>query len=277
MNEKSYNHHGWAKVNDVLSDTELADFQSKVGERKRLDGEWLYNLGKGKQMYAVGVDGVNNTLVISDGNYENPSIEKVYHIGLNNETDIEVLRDEIYKREKDSERTLSSDVITNLFADEPIGAYRIEDFFDYQTMREEYEGTKGKRNTRNSQNVQNRGRSNPKTQYSVNDTKTPNNGVFFDEKTQFSVSDNKGRTLTKEQQEKFKDSVVRDKDGNLLTMYHGTPNGDYTVFRDGTYFTSNKEYADVYQNQGASSLGYKKTANIPKTYEVYLDIKKPFV
>ena len=108
-------------------------------------------------------------------------------------------------------------------------------------------------------------------------TKTSSqNGVFFDEKTQFSVSDNKGRTLTKEQQEKFKDSVVRDENGNLLTMYHGTPNGDYTVFRDGTYFTSNKEYADVYQNQGASSLGYKKTANNPKTYEVYLDIKKPF-
>ena len=96
---------------------------------------------------------------------------------------------------------------------------------------------------------------------------------------QYSVSeakDNKGRTLTKEQQEMFKDSKVRDENGNLLTMYHGTPNGDYTVFKDGTYFTSNKEYADVYQNQGASSLGYKKTANNPKTYEVYLNIKKPF-
>lgn len=93
---------------------------------------------------------------------------------------------------------------------------------------------------------------------------------------QYSVTDNKGRTLTKEQQEKFKDSKVRDENGNLLTMYHGTPNGDYTIFRDGTYFTQNKEYADVYQNQGASSLGYKKTANNPKTYEVYLDIKKPF-
>ena len=61
-----------------------------------------------------------------------------------------------------------------------------------------------------------------------------------------------------------------------MVMYHGTPNGDFTTFRSGSYFTPNKEYADVYQSQGASSLGYKKTANKPDTYEVYLNIKKPF-
>ena len=35
-------------------------------------------------------------------------------------------------------------------------------------------------------------------------------------------TDNKGRQLTKEQQEEFKNSKVRDENGNLKVMYHGT-------------------------------------------------------
>lgn len=88
--------------------------------------------------------------------------------------------------------------------------------------------------------------------------------------------DSAGNKLSQQQQEFFKDSKVRDKRGNLKVMYHGTPNGTFTVFNDGTYFTENKEYADLYQNPGASMLSVKKTANAPKTYEVYLNIKKPF-
>ena len=83
-------------------------------------------------------------------------------------------------------------------------------------------------------------------------------------------------SLTAEQQEYFKDSKVRDENGNLKVMYHGTPNGDFTVFKDGTYFTENKEYADLYQNPGASSISTGKVVTNPKTFEVYLDIKKPF-
>ncbi len=88
--------------------------------------------------------------------------------------------------------------------------------------------------------------------------------------------DSAGNKLSPEQSEYFKDSKVRDENGNLLVMYHGTPNAGFTQFKSGTYFTQNKEYADMYQNQGASSLSYKKTANNPDTYAVYLDIKKPF-
>lgn len=94
--------------------------------------------------------------------------------------------------------------------------------------------------------------------------------------TKYSLSDSDGKQLTKEQQEYFRDSKVRDENGNLKVMYHGTPNGDFSVFRDGTYFTDNKEYADRYQNPGASSISYGKVASNPKTFEVYLDIKKPF-
>lgn len=87
----------------------------------------------------------------------------------------------------------------------------------------------------------------------------------------FSLKDSDGRELSKAQREYFKDSKVRDEDGNLLVMYHGTPKGDFTVFRDGSYFTQNKRYADGYQNETAG-----RTDLDQKTYEVYLNITKPF-
>lgn len=88
--------------------------------------------------------------------------------------------------------------------------------------------------------------------------------------------DSEGNTLSKQQQEYFKDSKVRDENGRLKVMYHGTPNATYNAFRVGTYFTENEEYADTYQYPGASSISVKSTAENPDTYAVYLDIKKPF-
>lgn len=63
--------------------------------------------------------------------------------------------------------------------------------------------------------------------------------------------------LTPEQEAFFKDSVVRDENGNLKTLYHGSPNGKFTVFDsqygnpendwgNGFYFTDNE--ADVNKN-----------------------------
>lgn len=46
---------------------------------------------------------------------------------------------------------------------------------------------------------------------------------------QYSLKDSEGKTLTKEQQEFFKDSKVRDTEGNLLPVYH-TSDRDFTVF-----------------------------------------------
>ena len=88
--------------------------------------------------------------------------------------------------------------------------------------------------------------------------------------------DSLGNALTEAQQSYFAESKVRDENGNLKVMYHGTPNATFTKFRSGTYFTEHKWYADRYQNQSASSLSYKKTADNPDTYAVYLNIKKPF-
>lgn len=100
--------------------------------------------------------------------------------------------------------------------------------------------------------------------------------VTKDGNVQYSMADSDGNQLTKEQQNFFKDSKVRDENGSLKPMYHGTPNGNFTVFKEGAYFTENEEYADRYQSPSASSISAGKTATAPKTYKVYLNIKNPF-
>ena len=89
---------------------------------------------------------------------------------------------------------------------------------------------------------------------------------FFEGKT-----DNKGRELSTQQQEYFKDSKVRDENGNLLTMYHGT-SASFSTFDinkakssgtlgKGFYFTNSISHASQYGNN----------------LEVYLNIKNPII
>ena len=49
-------------------------------------------------------------------------------------------------------------------------------------------------------------------------------------KEKLSDRDNVGRQLSVEQQEFFAESKVRDENGNLIALYHGTENGGFTVF-----------------------------------------------
>lgn len=91
------------------------------------------------------------------------------------------------------------------------------------------------------------------------------------------TEDSEGNKLSKEQQDYFKDSKIRDEEGNLLVMYHGTPQGNFTIFNKGmNYFTPFKEYAEEYKNPGASAVNTRKQTTAPKVYEVYLNITKPF-
>lgn len=105
-----------------------------------------------------------------------------------------------------------------------------------------------------------------------------------------STTDNQGRKLTKEQQEHFKDSKVRDAEGRLVEVYHGTPYGGFTIFDnnhesnvgmnllgEGFYFTSLESMADEYSrvyDEFDGSLDYAKDS---KVYKAYLNIKNPFI
>ena len=120
-------------------------------------------------------------------------------------------------------------------------------------------------------------------------------GLVSPEVIDKSFSDLKsGRSLTKpniqqskvelspQQQEFFKDSVVRNENGELIPMYHGS-NSNFTIFdkskggqsnksaKVGFWFTPNKEGAEKWAGQ--SWWG----DNEPKVYETYLNIKKPLV
>ena len=71
--------------------------------------------------------------------------------------------------------------------------------------------------------------------------------------------DTAGRNLTDHQAEYFKDSKLRDENGALKVMYHGTPNASFTVFdskysedRKSFFFTDDIEIAQSYSGQSQS-------------------------
>lgn len=96
------------------------------------------------------------------------------------------------------------------------------------------------------------------------------------------IKDSQGRQLSKGQVEYFKDSKVRDENGNLITVFHGTPNGEFTVFDknkigsitdtavengdfgNGFYFTPVREGAESYA-----------TGENGKVVEAYVNLKNP--
>lgn len=101
-----------------------------------------------------------------------------------------------------------------------------------------------------------------------------NSQVKSNDKVQNSMRDSVGRELTEAQQEYFKDSKVRDADGKLKPVYHGSA-AIFTKFSadfmsqngssegQGFYFTDYKPMAQGYEKNGGQLL------------EGYLDIKKP--
>lgn len=186
MSEKEYNHHGWAKVNDVLTQQELADFQQKVGEKAKNGQNWYMDLEDGRYMFAVGRDGVNSTLVISDGDFQHPSIDKVYRIALDDETDIEIVRDCIYADEKSGLWTSESIDVEEIYGDEIVKSYSVENCTSFYDLQQKYGGigAEGKGNTGGYGNLQNGRGSNRKTRidFSVSDKVSSDDGIFFDGK-----------------------------------------------------------------------------------------------
>lgn len=114
--------------------------------------------------------------------------------------------------------------------------------------------------------------------YNPNDGQYADDGIPNKEDVISNHKNNLGQNLSKNQEMYFKNSRIRDENGNLMVMYHGTPNGTFDVFKPGSYFTNNKEYADNYQSPYASSISNKSKFenNAPRTYAVYLNIEKPF-
>lgn len=109
------------------------------------------------------------------------------------------------------------------------------------------------------------------------------NGNTTTDSTKLSVTpatDSAGNTLSKQQQEFFKDSKIRDENGNLIPMYHGSTN-EFTIFdinksgksnttaSVGFWFSPDKEGARKFAENAFYGNGK------PRTYEVYLNMKNP--
>jgi len=80
--------------------------------------------------------------------------------------------------------------------------------------------------------------------------------------------DSDGKKLSEGQQEFFKDSNVRDDQGRLLKVYHGTADGGFTKFYTPAWFSNSKIYADGFEDWKSGKH---------QTYEVYLNIKNPYI
>ncbi len=109
-----------------------------------------------------------------------------------------------------------------------------------------------------------------------NSNPTPSDDIRYLKKSATTLKtekDNLGRSLSKQQQEYFKNSKVRDENGNLLTVYHGTDT-KFTVFN----------YDYLGKNGTANGKGFylADDINVAKSYsngknliEAYVDIQKP--
>ena len=96
----------------------------------------------------------------------------------------------------------------------------------------------------------------------------------------FSDRDSAGNTLSKEQQEFFKDSKVRDANGNLLVAYHVTPSDIFYEF-DSSKYKSNSGTGvwgkGFYFSDEKASYYWSGEVGGKNELICYLNIKKPFI
>ena len=94
-----------------------------------------------------------------------------------------------------------------------------------------------------------------------------------------STQDNQGRTLTKEQQEFFKDSKVRDEDGNLLEVYHGTKTKGINIFNYAPNRQTGTDYGKAYYftTDYIKAQGYQYDINKDPKFIEYDKIGKEYL
>ena len=246
------------KVADRLTPSEWKFIKSSVGNHKNLN-----------YSYQKSADGdiiipVGNKLVYTDANYDSPGISKVIEFESEYENDIDMAREEFYAVEKAESTIEEAYELVRLFT-------KIENINEYETENRANDGKydrrtsrgKGQSDTFHNNFLQERIRSANEIIHSVNNENINQNGkasskdgVFFDAQkdgVKYSISDSDGKQLSEDQQNYFKDSKVRDDNGNLKVMYHGTEKGGFHKF--------NPDYA----NDGRS-LFFTDSPTVAKAY-----------
>ena len=244
---------------------------------KALDGDEWYNLYKkidkhgieSKQVGSKNITVVNDKIVLSENDGTKPNVYDVYQgvkitdeiaekFGLTTEDIIQDIY-EIAEEENVDERKIKRS-LEKYFNEGLLRRYDSNN--NVFVSKNEYTGENSESNIRNIEN-ESRGR---KDLSRTNKTNRELNSSFS--------YDNEGNKLSKQQQEYFKDSKVRDENGNLEVVYHSSPN-EFNVFDknkigrkgknawgSGFYFTPNQKYAQKFGD---------------KTKQVYLNIINPYV
>ena len=105
--------------------------------------------------------------------------------------------------------------------------------------------------------------------------------VDSENKTRFTVAhDSDGSPLSPQQANYFKDSKVRDENGNLLVLYHGTPEyfnkfkaGMGGFYGAGMYFTEDAKYAEGY----SANVIINGEAIGGRVIEAYINLTNPLI
>ena len=241
----------YAKYNTSLDFFNLDYAEMKkaiaIGSKYALEAQQLgfdnYSFNDEKYIYDIDIiNKENNTFGITNMYEISPEKEAIINESINKQDSGEVDESSKYVKANDTEY---SEPITN------------------RTTNEENVGLSG---SKQKQFSTNENRQSIKSENNNNQKELDNSSFSYD---------SQGRALSKQQQEYFKDSKVRDEKGNLEIVYHGTPS-DFTVFDisksndvalgNGLYFTNVESTADAYANSSETS---------GKILEGYLDIKKP--
>lgn len=248
----------WVYKSEIFSVTENKLFHEKISEINQGSQAFEKN-SRDEYMLPIG-----NKIIFTDGNYESPYIREIIEVLTEYQTEFEKIKERIFDVEKgESEKQDAVRTIKQVFGDEIVIAYRSGNNGVYGWQNGKRKGKTRRTVVRNYLNKQYRtGNDKQSQETQINEiapTKetSSKDGVFSNGKnTKYSLSDSEGRELTTEQSEYFKESKIRDADGNLKVMYHGSPE-TFTVFDrkkarsggtygSGFYFTDSKSHAGTY-------------------------------
>lgn len=246
--QKQYNDFGWARDVGAISKNELDDLHSKGQEKgtfkkftQTSDGEAIVEVNDDPHAMLK----VNNVFAFVKGAKDDFEITRVVRVNFNDEALVDVFRKDIYGNS--GKRALAA--YARAMGEEAIRYYDRSSSADYRAYadrtRTQQSGIGSEGNTGAYRNGKQRVWHFEETQsdeIESNNKASSKDGVFFDgKKRKFSLSDSDGTKLTKEQSEYFKDSKMRDENGNLKVMYHGSQDAGFHTFDssmsdDGTSF-----------------------------------------
>lgn len=103
--DEEYNAYGWAAENNLLNAGQNADYRTKFAQAKT--GQAKFNKTKNGELiipvsdiYDPDFEGVNNVLVFAKGTIDNPVITSIIEIDEYDETNLDILRRNIYALER---------------------------------------------------------------------------------------------------------------------------------------------------------------------------------